>query len=677
MFQVLFQNGQRIILQLLNWVQTSFQQTFSNRIKDYSQHGVCKNELSEFTIVPGSNSTPTTPSVTIGDGAAYDLIANRIFISSTDTTTYNSSLPNTTTNDGTGNFVSTPFSTGCVNVPLTVNSFNYLWIDYLGIVDPTIFTLQDITLAKQFYQQSDGYKITVTTVNIAPDSGSIFLGSVNLTGSGVVSSTTISQFGRVYSANLPYRNLIETVATNLLDRTTIYTTGSQKYFLDDHIKAVGTGTVGPQNPHGLSPQDIGLSSSSTIQFHQEFLHSPGIVGISSTVQTQIINITPGFDQLLINPIPANSVVTSNGISLTSTDIPLTTTLQFTSFDAPGTWYIYVDIINKLIARTQTNLISTPNPNQYLIYTVFYTFPDPDSGNGHLSVLTDFRVFGNIATRELQAGSVTGIKINPSALGAALSKDGNNNVQVNVDGTSITINGSNQLEANGSGIAGAGLIATGTIINVNPDNTTINIVSNAVEVANNGITGLQLNPSVAGNGLSGGGGSPLAVNVDNSTIIISGDTLSVGTITSGQISDGAVSTRISFPFSFSGGISTTAWQVKQVFSFVIPSTTQPVLVQWDFRGSFTQGATIGSGIALAIDDVPMVVINATSAGTQTFPPTTFPATIVAPLPEPIVYVPSFLASSGIHSIQIFAHGQTGTGGGSMTASGTVTIMLVFK
>ena len=55
----------------------------------------------------------------------------------------------------------------------------------------------------------------------------------------------------------------------------------------------------------------------------------------------------------------------------------------------------------------------------------------------------------------------------------------------------------------------------------------------------GVTEGKLAASVAGNGLSGGAGTPLAVNVDGSTIAISGDTLAVpsGGITPTQLSAG--------------------------------------------------------------------------------------------------------------------------------------------
>ena len=59
-----------------------------------------------------------------------------------------------------------------------------------------------------------------------------------------------------------------------------------------------------------------------------------------------------------------------------------------------------------------------------------------------------------------------------------------------------------------------------------DGTTLAVGAGGVKVAASGITGTELNISVAGNGLSGGGGSALAVNVDGSSLEISGDALRV-------------------------------------------------------------------------------------------------------------------------------------------------------
>ena len=64
------------------------------------------------------------------------------------------------------------------------------------------------------------------------------------------------------------------------------------------------------------------------------------------------------------------------------------------------------------------------------------------------------------------------------------------------------------------------------VTVQADGTTLAVGAGGVKVAASGITGTELNISVAGNGLSGGGGSALEVNVDGSSLEISGDALRV-------------------------------------------------------------------------------------------------------------------------------------------------------
>jgi hypothetical protein len=65
---------------------------------------------------------------------------------------------------------------------------------------------------------------------------------------------------------------------------------------------------------------------------------------------------------------------------------------------------------------------------------------------------------------------------------------------------------------------------------------------ATQIVNATITETQLATSVAGNGLTGGAGTPLAVNVDNSTLDISGDAVEVKAlgITGAQIAAATIS-----------------------------------------------------------------------------------------------------------------------------------------
>lgn len=75
---------------------------------------------------------------------------------------------------------------------------------------------------------------------------------------------------------------------------------------------------------------------------------------------------------------------------------------------------------------------------------------------------------------------------------------------------------------GSGLTGGG----GSALAVNPDNSTLEINTDQVRVKAAGITADHLNTSVAGAGITGGGGSALALNPDNATIGLSGDVLGV-------------------------------------------------------------------------------------------------------------------------------------------------------
>ncbi|TDI97036.1 MAG: hypothetical protein E2O29_02020 [Deltaproteobacteria bacterium] len=92
------------------------------------------------------------------------------------------------------------------------------------------------------------------------------------------------------------------------------------------------------------------------------------------------------------------------------------------------------------------------------------------------------------------------------------------------------------------VAGNGLVGGGgAALEVNDDDSTLTIDTDVLKVKDAGITGTQLNSSVAGDGLGGGGGSALSVNVDDSTIEISADTLQVKAsgITSNEIATDAV------------------------------------------------------------------------------------------------------------------------------------------
>jgi len=74
----------------------------------------------------------------------------------------------------------------------------------------------------------------------------------------------------------------------------------------------------------------------------------------------------------------------------------------------------------------------------------------------------------------------------------------------------------------AGSAGDGLSLASHALKVNVDDSTIETDSDAMRVKASGITESHLNTSVAGDGLAGGGGSALSVNVNSTSFQISGD-----------------------------------------------------------------------------------------------------------------------------------------------------------
>jgi hypothetical protein len=314
MKRAFLENGHRLIKRILDWIQLSKEETDKDRRNDYTDFGILSDVGDEFEIVEGDNNNPPiTHSINVKTGLAYDSTGERVLIEGT-LTPYDPAAPSATAPDGKGGTVSAPQSTGSQNITLTANVINYIWIDYLAILDTSEFTLQKVTNKKQYFKQEDGYQITVTTVDIAPTSASIKIGSVDLTGGGVVSPSTISQATRIYGGNKVRRTKIQLAQLNRSDATSSYVQGEEK-FLDDHVKAVGTGVVSEVNPHGLAPLDIGFDPEASLEQHQQFLHSDGIDGDrslpNSSLNLQHVPQTPGEDYVIIKPLLSTEIAHIN------------------------------------------------------------------------------------------------------------------------------------------------------------------------------------------------------------------------------------------------------------------------------------------------------------------------------------------------------------------------------
>ena len=420
MSSVIFQSAQRIISQVFQWLQSSSQGKTSNLIMDAFSVGIDNSTTigEGFIIVPGSNNTGSNPSISITTGGiGYDYLSNRIYISPSDTTIYNSSNPTTMTSNGLtglGNLVLTPQSTGCVNILMpNTNGNNYLWIDYLATIDPTVFTLNEITNAKQFYKQTDGYLITVTTSNIAPDAGSIFLGTVITTTGNPVISGNISQLGRQYFNILPNIVPITTAqaGTNPVDRTPVYAPGST-YTLEAHVKAVGTGTgQSPTNPHNMSLADLGVSTLDTVVAHRQLEHGtiqssgnaaanviiagvPGTPAPSTSAMAASINIVdPGSDYLTIYYLLATEFAIVNGDAYNTTNIfggPSNANVFFNSLPS-GTYNVYWDLVVQAFSATTSDI--SADVTKLWLCTVVWTLSF-SPGYNHLSGLIDTRRIGS-------------------------------------------------------------------------------------------------------------------------------------------------------------------------------------------------------------------------------------------------------------------------------------------
>ena len=86
-----------------------------------------------------------------------------------------------------------------------------------------------------------------------------------------------------------------------------------------HRSFVGSGIPTANNPHGLTPGDLGLGETQT-EFHQEVFHSPGITADSnpSTV-TPVVNTGAIPHSLNISTIPVGSKLVAGGFVHTSTN----------------------------------------------------------------------------------------------------------------------------------------------------------------------------------------------------------------------------------------------------------------------------------------------------------------------------------------------------------------------
>ncbi len=175
-------------------------------------------------------------------------------------------------------------------------------------------------------------------------------------------------------------------------------------------------------------------------------------------------------------------------------------------------------------------------------------------------------------------------------------------------------------------------STAATVAVEADGSTLTVGAGGVKVSSAGITATELNTSVAGNGLTGGGGTALAVSVDDSTIEISGDTLQVKSIPnsklandgfmlgSSDISLGTTASTVTGITSVGAtnfiGTNVTASTGLLAGTIINSSTVAGTKITGSFTGSFVGDGSSITGIATTLNVAGESGTGAVALKTQT-------------------------------------------------------------
>jgi len=345
-------------------------------------------------------------SVHIGPGIAYNAQGERIEIIASDNVVYNIDAPTAVTYGVTG---ATPFSTGHRTVPygtdgLTVD--RYIFISYLQVVRtlvlppdhnnqilitdgaPAVNARKPITGLDQSeglayaHHRINGYKIAVgkvgagagevtigvagTTPTLNGDANAVYLGRFILAGgppptgvSSIVehdatSPRKLAQFRPIENAKIPdvvsaLPNDVYDVSGNPKIAYISSASAPQKVTLQEHVAALGHGTVAPNNPHGLSVTDItgGGAEPENITYQDESM-ADGIVDssqgrnvipptLSSALQSTINNgVTK---QVTFSALTSTQTIYIQGKRFTSISAA-TLNIVFVGGDPAGEYSVY-------------------------------------------------------------------------------------------------------------------------------------------------------------------------------------------------------------------------------------------------------------------------------------------------------------------------------------------------
>jgi len=354
----------------------------------------------------------------------------RLFVSGEDG--YQFAVTTTSTNPDPTNYVLIGEVVTAGGVVTSINSSNTLDSTSYGPVNIPASSPYQLSLPVEPNIPSDldrpnsipvisGYTYVTTTPAAGQFTVNFSSGIVTFNAANASASVTIS-----YSVlHVRCQSLISRAETvggqlHLNQPTATYNLGSNIY-LTDHLNAVGTGVVTATNPHGTSAADIGLSDINDLG---EILATSGIVTptgnasslTSSLSPTAVFQASPpSANAVTIAPLASGEYVNMNGTIISSTNIPSTSTFYFVnpypsgSPIAAGAYYFYIDSILKTV-----QMASSLPASAFPIASIQW--------NGSYLVLpiTDLRIFGTGASRNLQLQTVLGLSTGAATDNRALT-----------------------------------------------------------------------------------------------------------------------------------------------------------------------------------------------------------------------------------------------------------------
>ena len=309
---------------------------------------------------------PTSGYISVGHGIAYNSKGEMVVIPVGDSTVFNANAPTFTTTGVSG---TTPFSTGCTDVPAagTIGDGlnRYVFISYLSVVRtkslpsnhgtlgagpvvPSTNFNSPITSIDQeeglayAHHRLNGYKITVLvegniTLDLISDPEGTPIWTTDPTAIFIgrfISNIAGPDFTDAYTS--PPRKVLQlkphAVGTAAVaQRPPLYADG-QIVTVQEHIAGIGTGSVTPRNPHGTAIADLEGSLEPGLANLQRDL-ARGIYNPAVSLNTPPLNNPlPGATAGALAPSISGALTLSSSVSWAEANGAITSYSSGTLFD---------------------------------------------------------------------------------------------------------------------------------------------------------------------------------------------------------------------------------------------------------------------------------------------------------------------------------------------------------